>query len=46
MGYLFAAYSIIWAVVFGYVLYLCLRQRKALREIELLKGGVDKSETD
>jgi CcmD family protein len=46
MGYLFAAYSIIWAVVFGYVLYLYLRQRKLLREIELLKESLDKHKGD
>jgi CcmD family protein len=42
MGYLFVAYSIIWAVVFGYVFYLYLRQRKLLREIESLKENPDK----
>jgi CcmD family protein len=42
MGYLFAAYSIIWVILFGYVFYLYLRQRKALRDIELLKESLDK----
>ena len=41
MGYLFAAYSIIWAVLFGYVFYLYLKQRKAMKDIEFLKGGLD-----
>lgn len=46
MGYLFAAYSVIWAVIFGYVLYLYLRQRKLLREIESLRGSLDKHQVD
>jgi CcmD family protein len=36
-GYLFAAYSIIWVVVFGYVLTMFFRQRKISRDIETLK---------
>ncbi len=36
-GYLFAAFAIVWAVVFGYVLYLLNRQRRLRREIESLK---------
>ena len=35
--YLFAAYAIVWAVVFGYVLVLVKRQRRLLREIDSLK---------
>ena len=46
MGYLFAAYSVIWAVVFGYVLYLYLRQRKLSRESESLRGKPDKHRMD
>ena len=42
MGYLFAAYTVTWAVVFGYVFVLYLRQRKLLRDIELLKENLDK----
>ena len=44
MGYLFAAYTIIWVVVFGYVFVLYLRQRKLLRDIELLKENLDKQQ--
>jgi CcmD family protein len=44
MGYLFAAYTVIWAVVFGYVFVLYLRQRKLLRDIELLKENLDKQQ--
>ncbi len=36
-GYLFAAFTIVWAVVFGYVLSLFNRQRGLRREIESLK---------
>jgi len=36
-GYLLAAFTIIWALVFGYVLLLFNRQRKLRREINSLK---------
>lgn len=36
-GYLFAAFAIIWAGVFGFVLSLVNRQRRLRREIESLK---------
>jgi CcmD family protein len=36
-GYLFAAFTIIWALVFGYVLVLFNRQRRMRREIDSLK---------
>ncbi len=36
-GYLFAAFSIVWAGVFGYVLLLFNRQRRLRREINSLK---------
>lgn len=41
-GYLVAAYSIIWAVVFGYVVLMYQKQRKLQRQIDLLKKSVDK----
>ena len=44
MSFLFAAYTIIWAVVFGYVFYLYRKQRTLQREIDLLKKSVDKLE--
>lgn len=43
LGYLLAAYSVIWAVVFGYVLVLYLKQRRLRRELEKLQKSVDKS---
>ena len=39
-GYLFAAFSIIWALVFGYVLLLFNRQRALRREINALKEAL------
>lgn len=37
IGYLFAAFAIAWALVFGYVLLLLGRQRKLKRELDSLK---------
>ncbi len=39
-GYLFATFTIIWAVVFGYVLLLLNRQRRLRREIGSLKEAL------
>ena len=38
LGYLFAAFAVIWAVVFGYILVLMNRQKKLKREIEKLEA--------
>jgi len=43
MGYLFAAYTIIWAVVFGYVVFMQRKQRRLQRNIDLLRESIDKS---
>jgi CcmD family protein len=45
-GYLFAAYAIIWAVVFGYVLYMQRKQRKLQRQLDRLQKSVGKPEKD
>ena len=45
-GYLFAAFAIVWAVVFGYVLSLFIRQKGLRREIESLKGAFKEKETE
>lgn len=37
LGYLFAAFAVIWIVVFGYILVLMNRQKKLKREIEKLE---------
>ena len=39
-GYVFAAFAIVWIVVFSYLLVLSSRQRKLGREIESLKGAL------
>ncbi|MFC1987541.1 CcmD family protein [Chloroflexota bacterium] len=36
-GYIFAAFSVIWLVVFGYLLLLSSRQKRLKREIESLE---------
>ena len=40
LGYLLAAYTVIWAVVFGYVLFMQQKQRRLQRQIELLQKPV------
>jgi CcmD family protein len=45
-GYLFAAYTIIWAVVFSYVLFMLRKQRTLQRQIDLLRKSADKLKTD
>ena len=42
IGYLFAAYTVIWAVVFGYVLFMQRKQRKLQQQIDMLQESVDK----
>ena len=45
LGYLFAAYTVIWAVVFGYVFFMQRKQRKLQRQIDLIRESADKPET-
>ncbi|HEY32075.1 MAG TPA: CcmD family protein [Dehalococcoidia bacterium] len=40
LGYLFAAYTIIWAFVFGYVFFLYYKQRKLRQQMDLLKDSI------
>ncbi|MDY6893097.1 MAG: CcmD family protein [Chloroflexota bacterium] len=40
-GYLFAAYTIIWALVFGYTLSLYRKQKKLQRDVDLLKENLE-----
>jgi CcmD family protein len=42
MGYLLAAYIVIWAVVFGYILFMQQKQRRLQRQIALLQESLDK----
>lgn len=52
LSYLFAAYTIIWAFVFGFVFFLYYKQRKLRRQMDLLKDSIgerqsrDASKTD
>jgi len=39
--YLFAAFAVIWIVVFVYVLSLMYRQNKLRREIDYLKNAIE-----
>ena len=41
-GYLFAAYAIVWVVLFGYIFILSRRQKRLRREIDLLKEVLHK----
>ena len=42
LGYLLAAYTVIWAVVFGYVLFMQRKQRRLQRQIDMLRKSLDK----
>ena len=42
LGYLLAAYTLIWAVVFGYVLFMQRKQRRLQRQIDLLRKSLEK----
>jgi CcmD family protein len=44
LGYLFAAYSVVWAVVFGYVLYMQRKQRGLQRQMDRLQELLDKQD--
>ena len=46
LGYLFAAFAIVWAVVFGYTLLLLNRQRRLRREIDSLKEMFKEKESE
>ncbi len=45
-SYLFAAFGIVWALVFGYVLLLFNRQRRLRREIDSLKEAFKESQVE
>ncbi len=42
MSYLFAAFSIVWIVIFLYVLSVSRRQRELAREVETLRQTTQK----
>jgi CcmD family protein len=41
-AYLFAAYTVIWVLLFGYVVTLIRRQARLRREIDLLRKSIEK----
>jgi CcmD family protein len=41
-GYVFAAYSVIWLLVFGYVFVLIRREKALRKELAALKEGMKK----
>lgn len=45
-GYIFAAFAIVWAVIFGYLLLLFNRQRKLRREINSLREALKGKERE
>lgn len=45
-GFLFAAYTIIWAILFGYVALLHQRQGRLKREIEVLKREIESRDAE
>ena len=42
LDYLLAAYTIIWAVVFSYILFMQRKQRRLQRQIDMLRRSLDK----
>ncbi len=37
LGYLFAAFTVVWLALFGYIFILSRRQQRLRRDIDLLK---------
>jgi CcmD family protein len=46
LGYLFAAYTVIWAIIFGYMHLMWRRQRRLYREIKSLKERLSKLDSN
>ena len=42
LAYLLAAYSVIWAIVFGYIFVMQHKQKKLQKQIDQLKNSLDK----
>jgi CcmD family protein len=45
LGYLFAVYSVIWIVLFVYVLFLLNNQKRLKREIDSLRKELEEKRT-
>jgi len=41
LGYLLAAYTIIWVIVFGYVFFMQRKQRRLQQQIDALRKSLD-----
>jgi len=41
MGYLFAAYTVIWVLLSGYIFSLHKKQKRLFKEIEQLKSRIE-----
>ena len=46
LSYLFAAYTVIWVAVFGYIFLLHQKHRRLQRQIELLEAEKSKRKTN
>jgi len=44
MGFLLAAYTVIWAIVFVYILFMRKKQRRLQRQIDMLQESINKSD--
>jgi CcmD family protein len=44
LGYLFAAFAVIWVGVFAYIVVLAQKQRHLRRDIDWLKETLEKTE--
>ena len=44
LGYLFAAFAVIWVGLFAYILVLAQKQRQLRRDIDWLKEALKKTE--
>jgi CcmD family protein len=43
-GYLFAAYTIIWAFAFGYLLFMQWKQRRLRQQLDRLRESLGKKD--
>ena len=42
LDYLFAAFTFVWVVIFGYILFLAQKQKKLQHEIEELESLIER----
>jgi CcmD family protein len=45
LSYLLAAYTIIWAAVFGYVLFIFIKQRQLRRDFDRLRETIGETKS-